>query len=354
MDEIKPKEVKTPWVVQGGDLEWVRKRPGMYFGGSDVRGLVNCAFEIFGNAFDQYLQGFARRIDVSVSGQTATVEDDGRGVNSALLVTAFTTLHTSATLDGHHPHVHVGLTPYGIGVGAVCALSSSTVVRTVFEGIGTEARFAMGKLLSQSAFDPEGTRGTRVTWTADETIFRTATFDIEPERSPFSADSSLRAQLKSIAMLAPGLRLTLNGRPVARGENLVTATRALRRSAIEKTKLHFWGTHDDVDVEVSLLLGERKRRHVVAFTNYQRMKDPAAQGRGLLEGLRESAPSPSALNFATKHVAAHVHVGMTNPRFQGPVKAALMSEEAAQAVCAVVANALRERPWWWDRVLELL
>ncbi len=100
-------------VLEG--LEPVRVRPGMYIGSTDSRGLEHMLLEVVSNSIDEHISNHADRVLVSFDQEAVVVEDNGRGIpvevmpgyqRSALEV-ILTTIHSGATFDGHHPHVHI-------------------------------------------------------------------------------------------------------------------------------------------------------------------------------------------------------------------------------------------------------
>ena len=166
--------VESIQVLSG--LEAVRRRPGMYIG--DVRdgsGLHHMLWELVANALDEHLAGHAKRIRVSVEGQVAEVEDDGRGLpiephprlGISGVEAILTTLHAGATLDGHFPHVHVGL--FGLGLGPVNALAEELEVEVRRDGHSWHQRFARGIPLGPLERGARTTRtGTRIRFAKDQ------------------------------------------------------------------------------------------------------------------------------------------------------------------------------------------
>ena len=149
----------------------IRKRPGMYIGDPrDGSGLAHMVWEVVANAVDEHLAGACNEIGVEVDEAGAiTVDDDGRGFPLELVGAkpfaelALTTFHQTPTLDGHAPHTHVSL--HGVGVFAVCALSTTLELHVHRHGRHWCQRFAKGHATSAvEDCGPSARLGTRLTF----------------------------------------------------------------------------------------------------------------------------------------------------------------------------------------------
>lgn len=224
-------------VLEG--LEAVRKRPGMYIGSTDSRGLMHCLWEIIDNSVDEALGGFGQSIDVTLHPDgSVEVEDSGRGIPVDVeprtgltgVEVVFTKLHAGGKFGGGSYAASGGL--HGVGASVVNALSSRLDVQ-VFRGgkvhqmsfrRGEPGRFADASRPSPEApFEPakdaspldvvgkakRGRTGTRVRYWADDQIFI--------KDAKFSAED-LRARARQTAYLIPGLRITVRDLRRAAGE----------------------------------------------------------------------------------------------------------------------------------------
>ncbi len=209
-------------VLEG--LEAVRKRPGMYIGSTDTRGLMHCAWEIIDNAVDEALGGFCHHITVVLHADgSAQVDDDGRGIPVDIepktglpgVEVVYTKLHAGGKFGGGSYVATGGL--HGVGSSVVNALSARLDVEVdrspatrlisfrrgvpgVFDGAGPTAGFAPQSGLRKGARVRKGVTGTRVRFWPDRQIF---TRDAE-----FSYDE-LVTRARQTSFLVPGLTLTI-------------------------------------------------------------------------------------------------------------------------------------------------
>jgi topoisomerase IV subunit B len=166
-------------VLEG--LEPVRRRPGMYIGGTDARALHHLAAEVIDNAMDEAVAGHASRIEVTLEkGNRLTVSDNGRGIpvdphpkypGKSALEVIMTTLHSGGKFEGKAYSTSGGL--HGVGVSVVNALSTDTIVEVARDRTLYRQRFERG--LAASPLETIGAapnrRGTTVSFTPDVEIF---------------------------------------------------------------------------------------------------------------------------------------------------------------------------------------
>ncbi|HSB91293.1 MAG TPA: DNA topoisomerase (ATP-hydrolyzing) subunit B [Anaerolineales bacterium] len=167
-------------VLEG--LEAVRRRPGMYVGGTDVKALHHLVFEVVDNSIDEALAGACSRIDVTVlPDSSVTVEDDGRGIPVDLhpekkkpaLEIVMTTLHAGGKFGGGSYKVSGGL--HGVGVSAVNALSEWCEVEVKRNGSVYFQRYERGaptKAIEVIGKVPKDQSGTKTTFKFDRQIFK--------------------------------------------------------------------------------------------------------------------------------------------------------------------------------------
>jgi DNA gyrase subunit B len=219
-------------VLEG--LEAVRKRPGMYIGSTDSRGLVHCLWEIIDNAVDEALAGVCTRVDVTLHPDgSAEVHDNGRGIpvdkepktGLSGVEVVFTKLHAGGKFGGGSYAATGGL--HGVGSSVVNALSSRLDVEVdrspatwhmsfqrgmpgLFKGDGPDVDFKPESGLHKGARVKKGVTGTRIRFWPDRQIFtKDATF-------PFD---DVVARLRQTSYIVPGLELLITD---LRGEAPVT------------------------------------------------------------------------------------------------------------------------------------
>src|SRR5262245_7307143 len=173
-------------VLEG--LEAVRRRPGMYVGGTDIKALHHLVSEVVDNAIDEALAGFCDRINITIHpDNSVTVEDNGRGIPVAKhsqkrissLELVMTTLHAGGKFDGSNYKVSGGL--HGVGVSAVNALSEFLRAEVYREGQIWAQEYRRGiprAAVAAIAKLPEGQEektGTKITFKYDPEIFKEVT-----------------------------------------------------------------------------------------------------------------------------------------------------------------------------------
>src|SRR4051794_22255291 len=170
-------------VLEG--LEPVRRRPGMYIGGTDARALHHLAAEVIDNAMDEAVAGFASRIEVTLEPEAGTagrltVFDNGRGIpveehpkypGKSALEVIMTTLHSGGKFEGKAYSTSGGL--HGVGVSVVNALSRETIVEVARDRMLYRQSFSKGLATSEliEVGAAPNKRGTTVTFTPDPEIF---------------------------------------------------------------------------------------------------------------------------------------------------------------------------------------
>lgn len=192
-------------VLEG--MEAVRKRPEMYIGDRQVRGLHHLVSEVVDNSVDEAMAGHCTRIKVIINADgSCTVDDDGRGIPVGLekttqkpaLEVVHTVLHSGGKFDSDSYKVSGGL--HGVGVSVVNALSEWLEVEVGRDGLGYRMDFACGvKKTDMQEIGPRKKSGTRTTFKPDSSIFPDTTFRCEV----------LANRLRELAYLNAGLRIIL-------------------------------------------------------------------------------------------------------------------------------------------------
>jgi len=191
-------------VLEG--LEAVRRRPGMYIGSTDVRGLHHLVYEVVDNSIDEALAGFCTRILITIhKDDTVTVEDNGRGIpvdihaqtGKSALEVVHTVLHAGGKFGGNSYKVASGL--HGVGVSAVNALSAWLEVFVRRDGKLHSQRYERGVPVTpvREVGAAEGT-GTRTTFMPDTSIVKATDYQYD----------TLAQRFREMAFLTRGLTIT--------------------------------------------------------------------------------------------------------------------------------------------------
>ena len=193
-------------VLEG--LEPVRKRPSMYIGGTDTKGLHHLVWEIVDNAVDEYLNGHASQITVTLDkdGQGVIVEDNGRGIpvdkhpkfGRSALELILTTLHSGAKFGEGDNYIHSGGL-HGVGSSVVNALSKRMLATIRRDGHEWRQEFRRGKAHgSIEKLGPSRQHGTTIHFQPDPEIFPKTIFD----------SGTIRSHLDDMSYIHAGLKLT--------------------------------------------------------------------------------------------------------------------------------------------------
>jgi DNA gyrase subunit B len=208
MEVQKPSEEYTARDIQVLEgMEAVRRRPGMYIGSTDSRGLHHLIYEIVDNAVDEAMAGYCTRVLVRIAADSSVqVEDDGRGIpvdihpttGKSAVETVMTTLHAGAKFGGKGYTVSGGL--HGVGASVVNALSSWLRVEVRRDGHMYAQEFRRGHSVGplEQICEAVGS-GTLTTFLPDEEIFGTPSYDFD----------DLCQRFKEMAFLNKGLQISL-------------------------------------------------------------------------------------------------------------------------------------------------
>ena len=337
-------------VLEG--LEAVRKRPGMYIGTTDVKGLHHLVWEIVDNSIDEALAGYCNNIEIIINKDNSiTVKDNGRGIpvgvhpktGLSTVETVYTVLHAGGKFGGGGYKVSGGL--HGVGASVVNALSKWVTVTVYKDSKIYEAKFADGgkivqKLTVIGDCDPNRT-GTTVSFKPDPEIFDTDIYDYE----------TLKTRTRELAFLNKGLKLTLRddrddedttGEVFHYEGGISEYVRYLNRNKtpIHEQIIHLEGEDDGVMFEVAMQYNSGYTDSIYSFVNNINTHDGGTHEEGVRRALTRIINNYARKNNFLKEkddslTGDDVKEGLTmivsckhpNPQFEGQTKGRLGNSE---------------------------
>ena len=350
-------------VLEG--LEHVRKRPGMYIGSTDERGLHHLVWEIVDNAIDEALAGYGREISVTINEDNSiTVEDNGRGVPCGMHQTGkntmeiiYTKLNAGGKFGGSSYKTSGGL--HGVGASVVNALSSYMIVTSNRDGKIHQIKFEDGgtKVSKVEVLGDTRRTGTTVTFKPDPQIFTTTVYQYE----------TIKTRLRESAFLIKNLKMILkdkrnNKKDEFLYENGISEYVAFMTTG--KKPLHnvayFDGTYklpdskDEIEVEVALQFIESYTETIVSFVNNVKTNDGGSHETGfktaLTKAFNDYAHRMRLIKENVQLEGTDIRAGMTAVvsvrigekllEFEGQTKGKLGTPAAKTAVDAVISEKL--------------
>ena len=348
-------------VLEG--LEPVRKRPGMYIGGVGSAGLHHLVWEIFDNAVDEAMNGYASNIAVTLhdDGASITITDDGRGIpvdkhpktKKSALEVIFTTLHAGGKFDAGNYKTAGGL--HGVGASVVNALSKELVATVKRDGATWEQRFKQGRPVGvvKKLGAARGT-GTTVFFRPDTTIFPKVEFDADV----------IKERLEVSSYLHKGVRITFEDE--TKNEKVVFQHQEgiadyLRKIVTDRTAtpVHespFTLTRENDDsgirLDMALQWTQSTDEHVRSYVNGIPTGSGGTHENGFRAGLGKAVRnfiethnlSPKGVTLTAEDIREGLigvlSVFLQDPQFQGQTKDRLNNPEATAAVDSQVRPAL--------------
>ena len=360
-------------VLEG--LDPVRKRPGMYIGSTDVRGLHHLVWEVVDNSIDEAMAGHATRIEIAIAADgTVTVQDDGRGVpvgrhstGKDALEVVHTVLHSGAKFGEGGYKVSGGL--HGVGVSVVNALSEWLRVESARDGFVWAQEYSRGKPTTPvTKVGPQGSRrGTRTSFRADPQMFDTTDFSFD----------TIAQRLRESAYLNKGIWIRLVDDRADRERSfyfeggLVSFVRHLNRNkeVLHSRPIAVERREGNTTIEVALQYNDSFTENVFAFANNINTVDGGTHVTGfraaLTTSLNDWARKAGILKDSDSNLSgddvregltAVVSVKLVEPQFEGQTKAKLGNAEVKAQVQAAVGEGivqhLEENPADGRRIIE--
>ena len=358
-------------VLEG--LEAVRKRPAMYIGDINIKGLHHLVYEVIDNSIDEALAGHCQNIDVEINTDgSVTVTDDGRGIptelhtgeNKSALEVVLTVLHAGGKFNKDSYKVSGGL--HGVGVSCVNALS--THLRAEIHRGGKiwvqefEKGFPQGdvKIIGDS-----DKTGTIINFIPDGSIFTTTEFKLD----------ILSARLRELAFLNRGISLTIVDNRVEEEDGsfkkeVFCSERGLAefvdyldgtRERLIEEAIHISTEKNDVPVEIAMCYNNSYTENIHSYVNNINTIEGGTHMTGFRRGLTrtlknyaDASGMLSKLKFEIsgddfrEGLTAVLSVKVQEPQFEGQTKTKLGNSEISasvdQAVSEMLANYLEEHP----------
>ena len=355
-------------VLEG--LEAVKRRPGMYIGSTDVRGLHHLVKELVDNAIDEAMGGYCTHIEVTIHpDNSVSVRDNGRGIpvgyhekmHKSALEVALTVLHAGGKFGGSGYKVSGGL--HGVGLSVVNALSSRLTAEVRRDGIVYRQEYVNGDPVTGveqvGTYGDDTGSGTTITFLANDQIFDTLDYNYD----------TLRGRMRELAFLNKGVAITVTDErtdPVQSKKycyegGIISFVEHLNKSkdVLHEDVMYFEGSKDDpakqqvASVEVAMQYNTDYNESVFTFAN----NINTAEGGTHLQSFR-SALARSINDYARKYkllkdneanlsgddvregLTAIVSVKLVEPQFEGQTKTKLGNSYMKSLVDNVVGNGL--------------
>ena len=311
-------------VLEG--LEHVRKRPGMYIGSTDERGLHHLVWEIVDNAIDEALAGYGKEITVTINEDNSiTVEDNGRGVPCGIHSTGkntmeiiYTKLNAGGKFGGNGYKTTGGL--HGVGASVVNALSSYMIVTSSRDGKIHQMRFDDGgsKVSKVKIIGDTKKTGTTVTFKPDPTLFTTTLYNYD----------TIKTRIRESAFLIKNLKMVLKDKRNNKSDSFVyengiseyvafmtTGKKPVHNVAYFEGDYFLVDSKEKIEVEVAMQFIESYSEQIISFVNNVKTGDGGSHETGF----------KSALTKAFNDYAHKFNLIKANQNLEGPDLRAGMS-----------------------------
>ena len=363
-DEYSASDIQ---VLEG--MEAVRKRPGMYIGSQDQRGLHHLIYEIVDNSVDEFMAGYCSAVNITIREDgSVNVVDDGRGIpvdehqatGMTALETVMTTLHAGGKFGGKAYAVSGGL--HGVGASVVNALSIWVRASVTRDGNVYRQEYSRGKSMGEMTSESlsngsSGHTGTAIEFMPDTEIFSELVYDF----------STLSNRFKEMAYLNKGLQITFKSEwHASRWPNnevtyyfdggISSFVRGLNqnRGVVHENPIYVEKDFEGTKVEVALQYNDSFSEFVYAFANCINTEDGGTHVTGFRSALtrvlndygrkqklfKDTEPNLSGED-TREGVTAVISVKLKDPQFEGQTKNKLGNPEARTQVETVLGEALQ-------------
>ena len=340
-------------------LEAVRKRPGMYIGSTDSRGLHHMVYEVVDNGIDEVMAGFATEVDVVINEDgSITVIDDGRGIPTGInqeegksaLEMCLTDLHAGGKFNQNSYKVSGGL--HGVGVSVVNALSERLEAVIDREGKRFRQSYKIGVPDGPVEIIGDSDRhGTTITFWPDPEMFETTEFDY----------TVLQNRFRNQAFLNKEATINFEDKRTGKKERfhydggVSEFVQYLNRSKtpIHPKPIHFSGERNGVNIDIALQYTDGYNEAIDSFVNTIYTPEGGTHLTGFRTALTKTINEYGKANNLLKDttlegadvregLTAIVSIKMAEPQFEGQTKAKLGSSVAQGAVSGLMNEKLAE------------
>ena len=340
-------------------LEAVRKRPGMYIGSTDARGLHHMVYEVVDNGIDEVMAGFATEVDVIINEDgSISVTDDGRGIPTGInheegksaLEMCLTDLHAGGKFNQNSYKVSGGL--HGVGVSVVNALSSRLEAVVYREGKIWKQTYHIGEPDGPVEIIGDSDRhGTTITFWPDKDMFETVDFDY----------TTLQNRFRNQAFLNTEATINFEDRRTGRKERfhydggVSEFVQYLNRSKtpLHPTPIRFSGERNGVSIDIALQYTDGYNEEIDSFVNTIFTPEGGTHLTGFRTSLTKTINDYGKANGLLKDITlegsdvregltAIVSIKMAEPQFEGQTKAKLGSSVAMGAVSGLMNDKFAE------------
>ncbi len=355
----QPNDYDADSIVALKGLEAVRKRPGMYIGSTDARGLHHMVYEVVDNGIDEVMAGYATEVDVTINQDgSISVLDDGRGIPTGInheegksaLEMCLTDLHAGGKFNQNSYKVSGGL--HGVGVSVVNALSERLEAIVYREGKVWRQTYHIGvpdgpvEVIGES-----DQHGTKITFWPDATMFETVDFDY----------TTLQNRFRNQAFLNTEATINFEDLRTGRKERfhydggVSEFVQYLNRSKtpLHPTPIRFSGERNGIAIDIALQYTDGYIEEIDSFVNTIFTPEGGTHLTGFRTALTKTINDYGKANNLLKDttlegtdvregLTAIVSIKMAEPQFEGQTKAKLGSSIAQGAVSGLMNDKLAE------------
>jgi len=353
-------------------MEAVRRRPSMYIGDTDSRGLHHLVFEVVDNSVDEAMVGFCSKINIVVhSDNSVSVTDDGRGIpvdihpeqKKPAVEVVLTVLHAGGKFDRKTYEISGGL--HGVGVSVVNALSEWLEVEVKRDGKVYSQRFEKGEVKSELKIIGTAKKtGTKVTFFPDGEIFKKINFSYD----------ILANRLRELAFLNRGLLISLSDENSGKAVDfqykggIVEFVKYIdaNKSPLHKP-IYFSGKSNGMEIEVAMQYTDSYSENIFTFANNIDTKEGGTHLVGMKSALTRSINEFGKKNNQIKNevpsgddiregITCVLSVKVRNPQFEGQTKTKLGNSEIKGIVESFIgerlSNYLEENPKVGNKIMS--